>query len=125
VLTMERAAFEALVDEAVDNLPDDFRARLANVAIVVEDWADRETLRAARLRHPAQLLGFYHGIPLPQRGSGYNMVAPDRISIYRQPILRQCDDEDEVRETVRRVVLHEIAHHFGIDDDRLHDLGAY
>jgi predicted Zn-dependent protease with MMP-like domain len=123
MLTMEREAFEALVDEALAALPDDFRGRLANVAIAVEDWADRETLRAARLKHPTQLLGFYHGIPLSQRGSGYNMVAPDRISIYRMPILRQCRDEDEARETVRHVLQHEIAHHFGIDDDRLHELG--
>ncbi len=123
--TMERAEFEALVDEVFDALPEGFRGRLQNVAIVVEDWPDRATLRSVRLRHPAQLLGFYHGIPLPRRGRGYNMVTPDRISIYRMPILRQCRDEQELRETVQRVLQHEIAHHFGIDDDRLHDLGAY
>ena len=72
-----------------------------------------------------QLLGFYHGIPKTGRNSGYNLVAPDRISIYRRPIEAQCRSEEELREMVRRVVLHELAHHFGIDDSRLHEIGAY
>jgi len=91
----------------------------------VEDWPDRQTMRLAGIRHPADLLGFYHGVPLTERGQGYNLVLPDKISIYRQPILMRCRTLDEVRATVRRVVRHEVAHYFGIDDDRLREIGAY
>ncbi|NLD44079.1 MAG: metallopeptidase family protein [Chloroflexi bacterium] len=122
---MERALFERLVDEALANLPAAFRERLDNVAIVVADWPDAHTLRLAGARSPAELLGFYHGVPLSRRGSGYGLVTPDQISIYRFPILLQAEGEDAVRGLVQRVVAHEIAHHFGIDDERLRSLGAY
>jgi predicted Zn-dependent protease with MMP-like domain len=122
---MDEAAFEALVEDAVASIPDVFLEMLDNVAIVVEDWPDRETMRLARVRSHYQLLGFYHGIPKTGRNSGYNLVAPDRISIYRRPIEAQCRSEEELQEMVRRVVLHELAHHFGIDDSRLHEIGAY
>ena len=122
---MDRQYFEQLVADAVANLPEVIGERLDNVAIVVEDWPDRHTLQQARLRQPSHLLGFYHGVPLSRRGGGYGLVAPDRISIYRFPILLQAQDDGAVRTLVRHVVEHEIAHHFGIDDDRLRDLGAY
>lgn len=122
---MDSAAFELYVEEALDGLPEGLRERLSNVVIVVEDEPDPQTRRRAGVRHGGQLLGFYHGIPLPQRSRGYNMVTPDRISIYRLPILSVCRTRREVRETVRRVVRHEIAHHFGIGDDRLREIGAY
>jgi predicted Zn-dependent protease with MMP-like domain len=117
--------FEHWVEEAVIQLPEYFRARLDNVAIVVEEWADRETLRAAGVRRPEELLGFYHGIPLTKRTSGYLLVTPDKISIYRRPILLQCRTLDEARRLAQHVVQHEIAHYFGISDERLHELGAY
>ncbi len=117
--------FEQWVEEAVAQLPEYFRARLDNIAIVVEEWADRETLRAAGVRRPEELLGFYHGIPLTKRTSGYMLVTPDKISIYRQPILLQCRTLDEARRLAQHVVQHEIAHYFGISDERLHELGAY
>ena len=122
---MAEKSFEDLVGEALESIPDLFLEMLDNVAIVVEDWPDRETMRVAGLGSRYQLLGFYHGIPQTGRTSGYNLVAPDRISIYRRPIEAQCRSEEELREMVRRVVLHELAHHFGIDDDRLHEIGAY
>jgi len=122
---MDRSEFEHLVDEAVADLPDEFRDRMANLAIVVEDWPDADTLRKAGVRGHRQLLGFYHGVPLPRRGRGYTMVTPDRISIYRLPILRVCRTDEEVRQTVARVVRHEVAHHFGIDDRRLLEIDAY
>jgi predicted Zn-dependent protease with MMP-like domain len=117
--------FQRLVSEALDELPPTFRERLDNLAIEVEDWPDPETLRLAGAKHPQELQGFYHGVPLPRRNHGYHLVSPDRISIYRQPILLHCRTAAEVRVAVRRVLLHEIAHHFGIDDDRLAELGAY
>ncbi|MBP7689424.1 MAG: metallopeptidase family protein [Thermoflexales bacterium] len=117
--------FEQWVDEAIAGLPAYFRERMDNVAIAVEDWADRETLRAAGIRRPDELLGFYHGIPLTKRSSGYMLVAPDKISIYRQPILLQCRTVQQAQALTQRVVRHEVAHYFGIDDDRLRELGAY
>ena len=87
---------------------------LDNVAVVVEDWPDLHTLRLAGVASRYQLLGFYHGVPQTARSAHYGLVTPDRISIYRRPIEAQCRTEDELRETVRRVVLHEMAHHFGI-----------
>ncbi|HOU14538.1 MAG TPA: metallopeptidase family protein [Anaerolineae bacterium] len=122
---MERELFEAWVAEALDALPEAFRDRLENVEVVVEDWPDRETLRQAGVRYPAELLGFYHGIPQTQRTRHYGLVLPDKISIYRRPIELQCRTLEEIRDTVHHVVRHEIAHHFGISDERLRDMGAY
>jgi predicted Zn-dependent protease with MMP-like domain len=117
--------FQHLVDETLETLPAVFREHLENVAIAIEEWPDPETLRLAGLSSPAELLGFYHGIPLTQRGQGYNLVSPDQISIYRQPILLQARTLRALRAIVRRVVLHELGHYFGIDDQRLRELGAY
>lgn len=122
---MDRYDFEQLVVEAVEALPEAIRSQLENVEFVVEEWPDPVVLWRMGLRNPASLLGFYHGIPRTQRTSHYSMVLPDKISIYRQPILRRCRNWREVRELVFSVVRHEIAHHFGISDERLEELGAY
>ena len=122
---MDAELFENLVADALEALPVFFQDKLDNVEVVVEDWPDHHTMRLARVRSPYGLLGFYHGVPLTERTTYYGLVAPDKISIYRRPIEAQCRTEDELRETVRRVVLHELAHHFGISDDRLHEIGAY
>ncbi len=122
---MDADEFAALVAAAVDSLPERFRRALKNVEVVVEEWPDRHTLREMGLHSPYELLGFYHGVPLPERTHDYGLVAPDLISIYRQPIMADAVDEEDLRDLIRRVVLHEIAHYFGIDDDRLHELGAY
>ena len=122
---MEINNFEQLVDEAIAALPAYFRERMDNLAIIVEEWPDQATMQLAGIHHPSQLLGFYHGIPLTNRNQGYAMVPPDKISIYRQPILLQCRSWQEIQALTQRVVRHEIAHYFGIDDDRLHELGAY
>ncbi len=122
---MEPLDFERFVDEALSDLPAYFRDRLDNVAIIVEDWPDPETLRIAGIKRPTDLLGFYHGVPLTRRTSGYMLVMPDKISIYRQPILMQCRTWSEVKALVTHVVRHEVAHYFGISDDRLKEMGAY
>ena len=123
---MDLDAFDRFVDEALRDMPAAFRDRLHNVAIAVEDWPDRDTLRAAGVRRPGDLLGFYHGVPLTKRTQGYNLVVPDKISIYRSPILIHCRRTGEdVRSTVQHVLRHEVAHFFGIDDDRLIEIGAY
>ena len=117
--------FEALVVEAIEELPDAFLDKLENVAILVEDWPDREALYSVGVRSRTNLLGLYHGVPHTERTHAYNLVMPDKISIYRRPIEMRCRTEEEVRALVKRVVRHEIAHHFGIDDDRLMEIGAY
>jgi predicted Zn-dependent protease with MMP-like domain len=124
-IMVELNDFEQWVDEALADLPAYFRDRMDNVAIAVEDWPDQETLRLADLRRPEELLGFYHGIPLTKRTSGYMLVAPDKISLYRQPILLHCRTSQQAQALTQRVVRHEVAHYFGIDDDRLREIGAY
>lgn len=122
---MDEELFEQLVQDAWDALPENIRTQLRNVEVVVEDYPDREVMRRAHVRSRNGVLGFYHGVPLTQRGVGYMLVTPDKISIYRLPILQQVRTEEEARELAGRVLRHEIAHHFGISDDRLRELGAY
>jgi predicted Zn-dependent protease with MMP-like domain len=122
---MNTADFERIVAEALDDLPPVFLERLENVEVVVEPYADQETLRLAGFPNPMQLLGFYHGVPLTERSHGYTLVLPDKISIYQQPIERMCRTPEAICVQVRRTVMHELAHHFGISDDRLRELGVY
>ena len=120
---LTESAFELLVAEALDELPGDILAALDNVEIVVEDeptaWQRRRV--AAR----GDLLGLYEGVPLTLRTSAYGMVTPDRITIFRRAIVRSSRDADDLRAMVRRTVQHELAHHFGITDDRLRELDRY
>jgi len=121
---LERAEFRRLVREAVALIPPELLSRVHNVEIVVEPRPTARDRKAAGLGPGRLLLGLYHGIPLTERsGTGYNMVAPDKISIYQEHIEAICNTDDEVREQVRKTVLHEIGHYFGIDDERLHELG--
>lgn len=99
--------------DALDEIPDDLLRLMDNVAVVVREGTEGSSL-----------LGLYDGIPLTERDAGYSgMVVPDRISVFRRPILAMCSDESEVVAQVRITVIHEVAHHFGIDDDRLEALG--
>jgi predicted Zn-dependent protease with MMP-like domain len=117
--------FEQFVAQAWDNLPEEFRAELDNVDVVVEEWPDPEAMRRAGVEHRAQLLGLYHGVPLTRRTQGYNLVLPDKISIYRQPIMMRCRNWEQVRRVVHRVLRHEVGHYFGLSDERLREIGAY
>ncbi|MCZ2403350.1 metallopeptidase family protein [Paenarthrobacter sp. Z7-10] len=117
---MSRAEFEDAVDDAVADIPAELVKAISNVGIVVEEryvpepGEDSDTV----------LLGLYQGTPLTERGSWWDAGSlPDRITIYRQPILEMCLSREEVTREIRVTVVHEIAHHFGIDDDRLHQLG--
>ena len=116
---MQREDFEALVAKAIDNLPPEFQRKLENVDVVVEDWPTPGQLRQAKLRHHDQLLGLYQGVPRTRRGRGYGLVLPDKISIFQKPIEAQCRFGDEIEVKVKGVVRHEIAHHFGIDEETL------
>lgn len=114
VVEMSRDRFEELVSDALDTVPAELAALIDNVVVLVEDDAPADD---------PHLLGLYDGTPLTERDGWYTMVAPDRITIYRNPTLAICDTEADVVEEVNITVVHEIAHHFGIDDDRLHELG--
>ena len=122
---LPRQVFERLVSQAMNELPESLQKKLDNVEAVVDDWPDPETMRLARVRSPLDLLGFYHGVPQTKRTHHYGLVLPDKISIYQRPIEMRCQTMEEVRTTVQRVLRHEIGHHFGLDDDRLREIGAY
>lgn len=117
--------FNQLVIQALDSLPDFFKVQLNNVEVVVSDWPDPAELRAVGVHNPYQLLGLYQGIPLTKRTTHYGMVLPDKISIFRMPIEHLCRTPQAIIKQVRRTVLHELAHHFGISDERLRELDAY
>jgi predicted Zn-dependent protease with MMP-like domain len=112
VIDVDEEHFGELVEAALASIPDELRRRMRNVAIAVEDEGASPSL-----------LGLYHGVPLTARTTAYGGVLPDRITIYRLPILRRCRTVDDVVRQVRITVVHEVAHHFGIDDERLHELG--
>jgi len=114
-----------LVADAIDALPVEFRDKLDNVEIVVEDWPNQDVLKHAGVRHPAGLLGYYQGVPQIRRTHRYGLVLPDKISIFQRPIEMRCKTGEEITHTIAHVLRHEIAHHFGIDDQRLRELGAY
>lgn len=114
MLAMSRDEFEDLVSDALDRIPPALTGLMANVAVFVED------------EPPAgegELLGLYEGTPLTERGEWYSGVLPDRILVFMGPTLRECHTREEVVEEVEVTVVHEVAHHFGIDDERLHELG--
>jgi predicted Zn-dependent protease with MMP-like domain len=114
VVDMSRERFEELVDAALDDVPGELMSLVSNLVVVVEDEPPADE---------PDLLGLYDGVPLTERDTGYGGVLPDRISIFLRPTLAACSSEDEVRAEVAITVVHEIAHHFGIDDDRLDELG--
>jgi predicted Zn-dependent protease with MMP-like domain len=123
---LTRQRFEELVEEALGLIPEELWEAINNVAVTVEDWPSHRQLDAAGVPPGELLLGLYEGVPLTGRTGGYGLVPPDVITIFRGPILRVCpQNEAAVRNQVRRTVLHEIAHHFGISDERLEELGAY
>jgi predicted Zn-dependent protease with MMP-like domain len=124
ITSMDRASFERLVVDAIAELPKAFLDKLANVDIVVEDWPDPETVRLAGTHSRAHVLGFYRGIPQTDRTQGYVLVLPDKISIYQGPIELHSHTEEQMRALVKRVVRHELAHHFGIGEERLREIGV-
>ena len=115
MIAMSREAFEQAVADGLDAVPDELAQAMSNVAIVIDDESPPDE---------PDLFGLYVGVPLTERDGWWAAGSlPDRITIFRDPILRHCDTVDEVRRQVTVTVVHEIAHHFGIDDDRLHELG--
>jgi len=122
---MEIEKFNELVDRAIKDLPQEFLERLENIDILVADYPSTTQLRKGHVGAGNTLLGLYEGIPQTKRTSGYTMALPDKITIFQRTIEAQCRDETEIIAAVERVVRHEIAHHFGISDERLRELGKY
>jgi predicted Zn-dependent protease with MMP-like domain len=120
---MERARFIGLVRQALHDVPPPFKQHLRQVDIVVKRRPSRADLADADLGPGESMYGFYRGIPLTERDGGYNLVAPDIIHIYQEPLEEDFADEAELIAEIRTTVLHELAHFFGIDDERLEELG--
>ena len=122
---MDKEKFELLVEMALKSLPEEFLERLDNVEVLVADQPTYSQLRKAGLKSNETLLGIYEGVPRTRRDSNYGMVLPDKITVFQKTIEAKCHSENEVIVEIERVVKHEIAHHFGIDDERLRELGKY
>jgi predicted Zn-dependent protease with MMP-like domain len=122
---MDSQKFERLVGEAIEKLPEAFQERLENIDIVVADAPTRAQLKTLREKKGETLLGLYEGVPLTERTHNYGFVTPDKITIFQKPIEAMCRNDDQIIAEIQRVVQHEIAHHFGISDDRLEELGRY
>ncbi len=122
---MTNDEFAELVVQALDDLPEFFKKSMKNVEVVVADWPTESECQSVGLQAGQLLFGLYQGIPLTRRNSDYGMVLPDKITIYQVPIEQVCYTPERIKEKVQHVVKHELAHHFGISDDRLRELGAY
>lgn len=119
-----RHRFEQLVARTIDELPDTFRNAIANLEIVIVSRPSVANRAEMGLRQGDTLLGLYRGTPLTRRDGGYNLTLPDTITLFQRSIEARCRDEAELVEQVRATLLHELAHHFGIDDERLDQLGV-
>ena len=115
-MNTEMREFEELVADALDDLPEEFLQKLDNIDIVVEDEPSEDDLERLGIRPPNTLLGLYHGVPRNRRGRGYASVLPDKITIYKKPIESLCRNDEELKEKVREVVIHEIGHYFGLSE---------
>jgi len=122
VISISREQFEGLVRRALFQLPSDVKNHLENVDIVVDESASAAQLVGTGIENKMELLGLYEGIPLTER-YGYDLVLPDKITLFQKPIETICETQEQITEEIRMTIVHEIAHHFGIDDDRLHSLG--
>ena len=121
-MKLTRKEFEELVVLALKRLPKFFKKKMKNVDVVVEDRASRDLLSEVDLRSPFELLGLYQGVPFDRRGFYYGNVLPDKITLFQTPIESMCQTKEEIEEKVREVVIHEVGHYFGLDDERLREL---
>jgi predicted Zn-dependent protease with MMP-like domain len=122
IMKLARKEFEELVVLALRRLPKFFKKKMKNVDVVVVNRASRDLLSEVGLQSPFELLGLYQGIPLDRRGFYYGNVLPDKITLFQIPIESICQTREEIEEKVREVVIHEVGHYFGLDDDRLREL---
>ena len=122
---MDRKEFEQIAQEAFENLPRRLQEKVENVHIVIEDEPSEETLKRSHIRRGSLLLGLYEGIPLTRRGEDYGRypAVPDKITLYRSAILAVAQSESAIRETIRDVLIHEIAHYFGMTEQQVREAG--
>ena len=118
-MKLTRKEFEEAVVSALKKLPKFIKEKMENVDVVVEDRASRDLLSEMGLRSPSELLGLYQGVPLDRRGFYYGNVLPDKITLFQIPIESICKTKEEVKERIREVVIHEVGHYFGLNDERL------
>lgn len=122
---MPRDEFERLVVEALDQIPSYFQEKMNNVEVLIQSHPSKTDLERTGVGSNYTLLGLYRGIPLTERTHNYSLVPPDTITLFQRPIERVAGKPERIAEVVRKTVIHEIAHHFGISDDRLREIGAY
>ena len=114
--------FERLVIDTVAGMPAEFKEMLDNIDICIQDWPSGKQLKSVGLRDKYDLLGLYEGTPRTRRDQNYNLVLPDKITIFQKPLEAQCTSTGELKEEIVRTVKHEIAHYFGLDDERLDEI---
>lgn len=119
---MTRERFERLVEDALRQIPKQFRDAMANVAVVVEDEPSPDVLEDMEIEPPDTLFGLYQGTPLPERGWAHGNTLPDRISIYQGPIEEACESDDEIRDTIIETVIHEFGHYFGLSEEEIEEI---
>lgn len=122
-MKVSRKRFETLVAGALDGLPPSIQEAMSNVDVVIEGWPSDEQYAELGLAPEEWLFGLYEGTPLIERGILADPLMPDKITIFKGPLEEACESEEQITEEIRRTVVHEIAHHFGIDEDRLAELG--
>ncbi len=108
--------FEELITEAISSLPEKFKEKMENIVVVVESLPSQELLKEMKIKSPYGLLGLYRGVPYPRRGIWYRNVMPDKIIVFKKPIEVRCRNKEEIKKSVRRVVVHEIGHYFGLGE---------
>ena len=124
MISISREQFERLVHKALSNIPPDIRNSIQNVDIVVDNVASMDQIVGTGIENEMELLGLYEGIPLTER-YGYDMVLPDKITLFQKPIESICDNQEQITEEISKTLIHEIAHHFGLDDNHLDQLKRY
>lgn len=122
MLQINNDDFDKIVSRALDELPEQYVDNMKNVAIVIDDEPSAEQRRKLKLRCNETLFGLYEGIPLTERGAGYNLVLPDKITIFKNPILSVSSSIDEFKKQVKHTLWHEIAHHYGLNHTHIHEI---
>ncbi|KAA1296331.1 MAG: metallopeptidase family protein [SAR202 cluster bacterium] len=124
MISISREQFERLVHKALSDIPPDIRLSIQNVDIVVDNVASMNQIAGTGIENEMELLGLYEGIPITER-YGYDMVLPDKITLFQKPIEAICDNQEQITEEISKTLIHEIAHHFGLDDNHLDQLERY
>jgi len=122
MIQISDAEFEAIIADAMDAIPEHYAMNMKNVGITWDEQPSLVQREKLRLRGDQTLFGLYEGIPLTQRGMNYNLVLPDKITIFKKPIEMSCNSIEQLKKEVKHTLWHEIAHHFGLDHERIHEL---